>query len=130
MNKGEMVLVVLLLALVAGMFSFSSWDTATVAGARVQTEATLRGTNNAERAAVGFGMSLTAKVISGVLVSLVVAGGIFMYQASEIRRLKTGGWERFWERRSVKVKEPRTKQPSLTELLTAIIARDITKRKD
>jgi lysylphosphatidylglycerol synthetase-like protein (DUF2156 family) len=130
MNKGEMVLVVLLLALVAGMFSFSSWDTATVAGARVQTEATLRGTNNAERAAVGFGMSLTAKVISGVLVSLVVAVAIFMYQASEIRRLKTGGWERFWERRSVKVREPRAKQPSLTELLTAMIARDITKRKD
>ena len=130
MNKGEMVLVVLLLALVAGMFSFSSWDTAKVAGAQVRTDSTLRGTNNAERAAVGFGMSLTAKVISGVLVSLVVAVAIFMYQASEIRRLKTGGWERFWECRSVKVKEPRAKQPSLTELLTAIIARDITKRKD
>jgi hypothetical protein len=130
MSRSEVVLVVLLLALVAGMFSFAGWDTAKVPGAQVRMDSTLRGVSETEQAAVGFGISLTAKVISGVLVSLIVAVGIFMYQASEIRRLKTGGWERFWERRSVKVKEPRAKQPSLTELLTAIIARDITKRKD
>jgi lysylphosphatidylglycerol synthetase-like protein (DUF2156 family) len=130
MNKGEVVLVVLLLALVAGMFSFSSWDTAKVAGAQVKADAVMRGTSSTEQVAVGLGVSLTAKVISGVLVSLLVAVGIFAYQAAEIRRLKNGGWERFWERRSVKVREPRAKQPSLTELLTAIIARDITRRKD
>lgn len=130
MNRTEVVLVVLLVALVAGMFAFSSWDSAKVAGAQVQVDAGMRGTSGAEQAAVSLGVSLTAKVISGVLVSLLIAVGIFLYQASEIRRLKNGGWERFWQRRSVKVRDPRVKQPSLTELLTATLAKEFTKRKD
>ena len=130
MQRDEWVMVILLMALVGGMFAYSSWDAVRVADARVQVDAALRGTSDVERVAVSWGTSVTAKVLGGALVSLVVAVGIFLYQASEIRRLRSGGWERFWERRSVKVREPRAKQPSLTELLTAVIARDVIKRKD
>jgi asparagine synthetase B (glutamine-hydrolysing) len=126
----EVVLIVLLVALVGGMFAFAGWDTVKVPSAEVNIASTLRGANDAERAAVSFGTMLTAKVISGVLVSLIVVVGIFMYQAGEIRRLKNGGWDRFWSRRTMQMNQSKTKKPSLTELLTAIIAHDVMKRKD
>jgi len=130
MDRSEVVLVILLVALVGGMFAFADWDTATVPSAEVNIASTLRGANDAERAAVSFGTMLTAKVISGVAVSLIVVVLIFMYQATEIRRLKHGGWDRFWSRRTMQVGQSKTKKPSLTELLTAIIAHDVMKRKD
>jgi len=130
MDRSEVVLIVLLVTLVGGMFTFAGWDTAKVNSAEVNISSALRNANGAENAAVSFGTTLAAKVISGALVSLVVAIGIFTYQAAEIRRLKNGGWDRFWSRRTVQVKQPKSKQPSLTELLTAVIARDVMKRKD
>jgi hypothetical protein len=130
MDRSEVVLIVLLVALVAGMFAFAAWDPVKMPSAEVQTDSALRGASDMERTAVSLGTTLAAKVIAGALVSLLIAVGIILYKQSQINRLKNGGWDRFWERRSLRQRQARTKQPSLTELLTMIVTRDVLKRKD
>lgn len=130
MDRSEVVLIVLLVAVVAGMFAFAAWDPIKVPSAQVQTDSALRGAGDLERATVSLGTTLIAKVIVGALVSLLLAIGVIIFKQSEINRLKQGGWNRFWERRSIRQHQARTKQPSLTELLTMIVTRDVLKRKD
>jgi lysylphosphatidylglycerol synthetase-like protein (DUF2156 family) len=130
MQRSEAVLVVFLVVLVFGMFALADWNETAAIGAQVQADAAFRGQPKVEQAAYDAGMALAAKVIGGVLVGMLIAAGAFLYHRAEIDRLKNGGWARFWERRTVKERQPRTKQPSLTDLLTAMIARDVLDRKD
>jgi len=75
---------------------------------------------------VGVAERLLVKALAGALVTLILIGGLALYQAARIAELRGHGWERFWERRKVRTqKQPR--QPSLQELLTAALVRDLTK---
>jgi hypothetical protein len=130
MDRNLVVLIILLVALVGGMFAFAAWDAVKVPIAEVQTSSTLRDAGELERSAVSLGTTLIAKVIAGALVSLLVALGIILFKQGEINRLRNGGWDRFWERRTVHAPQRRSKNPSLTDLLTMIVTRDVLKRKD
>jgi hypothetical protein len=78
------------------------------------------------QAAAGVAEGVLVKALAGALVTLLLIGGLALYQAARIAELRGHGWERFWERRRVRVpKQPR--QPSLQELLTAALVRDLTK---
>ena len=114
--------------LVLGLFWYSNMDQTRMAAAQTETEIRLDRQPDLVKATAEAGMTLSAKVISGVIVSLIVAIGIFAYQQARINELKNGGWERFWQRRRPpQPKQANSKKPSLQDLVTMMLLRDVNR---
>lgn len=104
--------------LVAGLFSYSNWDQTRAAAERTELEIQLDRQPEVVHATAEVGMTVLSKVITGTLVSLIVAAGIMVYQQLKIRDLKNGGWERFWERRKpIPPRQANPRKPSLQDLM-------------
>lgn len=99
MDRTGIVYILLAVCLVFGLFAYSNWDQTSMAAAQAETEIRLEREPKTVQATADLGMTVLAKVIAGVLTSLIVAAGILAYQQAKIRELKEGGWERFWQRR-------------------------------
>ena len=114
--------------LVFGLFYYSSMDQTKLAAAQTETEIRLDRQPDLVKATIETGMTLSAKVIAGVIVSLIVAIGIFAYQQARIRELQNGGWERFWQRRRPpQLKQANPKKPNLQDLVTMLFLRDVNR---
>jgi len=127
-NKDLLVYSLLAILLVVGAFAYTSFDQVDIARAQLATNVAIDRQPAMVQGAVDFGITLTVKIIAGVVGSLVIAVCIFAYQAAQIRTLKQGGWGRFWERRQLPPKPSNTKKPSLTELVAMMIAQQLGKK--
>jgi hypothetical protein len=128
MDKTTILLILALIALVMGVGWYASIDQARLAAAQAQVGSELVRAPEGVQAAAGVAEGLLVKALAGALVTLILIGGLALYQAARIAELRGHGWERFWERRRVR-RTQKQKQPSLQELLTAALVRDLTKKE-
>lgn len=128
MDRTGIGLIILAGLLVFGLFWYSSLDQTKLAAAKTETEIRLDRQPELVKATVETGLTLSAKVIVGVIVSLIVAIGIFAYQQARINELKNGGWERFWQRRNPPpLRRANPKKPSVQDLMTMLLLRDVNR---
>ncbi len=126
MDKTGIGYIILAGLLVYGLFSFASWDQTKVSAATTETEIRMERQPEVVKATTDLGMTVLVKVIVGTLTSLIVAAGILAYQQARIRELKEGGWERFWQRRSLpKAKQANPKKPSVQDLILMMLAQNM-----
>ncbi len=110
--------IILACLLVGGLFAFSSWDQTRAAAAQTELEIRLDRSPEIVQATEELGMTVLSKVIAGVIVSLAITIGIFVYQQARIRELINGGAERFWQRRTQpQVRQANAKKPSLQDMM-------------
>jgi len=128
MNKTGIGFILLAGLLVFGLFAYSNWDQTNAAAAKTEMEIQLDRQPEVVQATAEWAMTVLSKVIAGVVVSLLVAIGIFAYQQARINELKNGGWERFWQRRRPpQVKQANPKKPSVQDLVTMLLLRDVNR---
>lgn len=111
--------------LVFGLFFYSNWDQTRAAADRTQLEIQLARQPAVVQTTAEVGMTVLSKVITGTIVSLIVAAVIVVWQQLTIRGLKNGGWERFWERRKpISMRQANPKKPRMEDLLLMMLMRD------
>lgn len=121
--------IVCAVVLVAGLFAYSSWDQTRAAAARTELEIRLDRQPSVVQETTELGMTVFSKVITGTVVSLIVAAGIVIAQQLRIRELKNGSWGRFWERRRpIQPKQTNPRKPSMQDMLLALLLRDRNER--
>lgn len=128
MDRTGIGLIILAGLLVFGLFWYSNLDQTKLAAAKTETEIRLDRQPELVKATVETGLTLSAKVIAGVIVSLILAITIFAYQQARINELKNGGWERFWLRRHPpQARQANPKKPSIQDLMAMLLLRDVNR---
>jgi hypothetical protein len=128
MDKNLVVIFLILILLVAGMFAYSQLDQIGLASAETRIQTTLDREPAAVQAATDISMTLAVKVLAGVVATLLLTGGVLLYKQAELNQLKAGSWGRFWERRRPSRPARQPKPASLTDLVTLMVAKDLTRR--
>lgn len=122
--------IVCAVALVFGLFVYSGWDQTHAAAEQTELAIQLERQPEVVQTTAEVGMTVLSKVITGTVVSLIVAAIIMVWQQLKIRELKNGGWERFWERRKViQPRQPNARKPKLEDLLMMYLMKDRNERK-
>lgn len=132
MDKTGVIIVLLLIALLAGIFGLAAWNNGIqVASAETKLAVAMDRQPAVERAAVTVGLSLTAKIVAGVVTSLALAALAWAWKATaDLRRMREGGLDRFYQRRNPpKEKINNGKKTDLTELIKLQILNDLQKRR-
>jgi len=124
MDRTGIGYIILAAVLVFGLFAYSNWDQTNAEAAKTQVEIRMDRQPEAVRETEELGLTVLSKVIAGVIVSLVIAGGIFAYQQARIRELINGGAERFWQRRTLpQVRQANAKKPSVQDMILMMLLR-------
>jgi hypothetical protein len=129
MDKNLVIILIILALLVASMFAYNQLDQIGLASAETRIQTTLDREPAAVQAATDVSMTLTVKILAGVVATLLLTGGVLLYKQAEVNQLRQGGWGRFWERRRPARPARQPKPASLTDLVTLMVMRDMT-RKD
>jgi hypothetical protein len=129
MDRNGIGYIILAGLLVFGLFAYANFDQTKLATAKTKATVMLEREPAPVQAAENLVMTVSAKVIAGTLTSLIVAACILAYQQARINALRSGGWERFWERRRMPKGEASPKKPSMMDLMTMIWTDELLKRR-
>lgn len=131
MNNRDLVIYsIIATLLVIGIFAYSSYDQVAVQRAKAATDIAIQKQPAVVQGAANLGITITVKITAAVISSLIVSIiAALLYQASKIRQMQQGGYELFWQRRNIKTQnQPKAKPPTLTEVVTLLIAQNLNKK--
>lgn len=130
-NRNLILYPLIAIMLVVGVFAYASYDQVAVARAKAETDIAIQKQPAVIQGAANLGITLTVKIVAAVVSSLVISLVVaLIYQINKVREMQAGGHERFWQRRNVKQQQSsKTKPPTLTEVVTMLIAQNLDKKQ-